>query len=295
MPRVPDRDPSSRPSFAGLRVLVAESRRAREMASLVTTYGGEPLSAPAMREVPLESNTEAVAFAERLERGDVDLVVLLTGVGTRALVAVVEAVRGSRDAFVAALRRTRVLARGPKPVAVLRELDVPVWLTAPEPNTWRELLAALDARRGELSLEGLRVAVQEYGVANPELLAGLEERGARVTRVPVYQWALPEDLEPLRAAVRAVIAGEVDVALFTTATQFVHLLQVAGEEGARDGVLVGLRRMVVASIGPTTSEELRRHGLAPDLESSHPKMGFLVREAAERAGELLRGKRAPEA
>jgi len=295
MPRVPDRDTSSRPSFAGLRVLVAESRRAREMASLVTSYGGDPLSAPAMREVPLESNTEAIVFAEALERGDVDLVVLLTGVGTRALVAVVEAVRGSRDGFVAALRRTRVVARGPKPVAVLRELDVPIWMTAPEPNTWRELLAALDARRGELSLEGLRVAVQEYGVANPELLAGLESRGAHVTRVPVYQWALPEDLEPLRAAVRAVVAGEVDVALFTTATQFVHLLQVAEEAGARDGVLDGLRRMVVASIGPTTTEELRRHGLAPDLESSHPKMGFLVREAAERSSGLLRDKRAQDA
>jgi uroporphyrinogen-III synthase len=207
MPKVPDRAGSSHPSFGGLRVLVAESRRAREMAALVTTYGGEPLSAPAMREVPLASNTEAVAFADGLSRGDFDLVVLLTGVGTRALVAVVEAVRGDREAFLAALRRTRVVARGPKPVAVLRELEVPVWMTAPEPNTWRELLAALDARRGELALDGLRVAVQEYGVANPELLAGLESRGARVTRVPVYQWALPEDLEPLRAAIRAVTAG----------------------------------------------------------------------------------------
>jgi len=295
MPRVPDRTSSSGPSFSGLRVLVAESRRAREMTSLVTTYAGMPLSAPAMREVPLESNTEAVAFADGLDRGEFDLVVLLTGVGTRALVAVVEAVRGSRDAFLSALRRTRVVARGPKPVAVLRELEVPVWMTAPEPNTWRELLAAFDARRDELSLEGRRVAVQEYGVANPELLAGLESRGARVTRVPVYQWDLPEDLEPLRAAVRALAAGGVDVALFTTATQVVHLLRVADDMGARAGALDGLRRVVVASIGPTTTEELRRQGLDPDLESSHPKMGFLVREAAERAGALLDAKRASRA
>jgi len=294
MPRVPGRT-NSGPSFAGLRVLVAESRRAREMASLVTTYGGTPLSAPSMREVPLESNTEAVAFANGLERGDYDVVVLLTGVGTRALVAVVEAVRGSRDAFLAALRRSRVVARGPKPVAVLRELDVPIWMTAPEPNTWRDLLAAFDARRDELSLEGLRVAVQEYGVANPELLAGLESRGARVTRVPVYQWALPEDLGPLRTAIRALVAGEVDVALFTTATQVVHLLRVAEDMGARADALEGLRRIAVASIGPTTSEELRRHGLDPDLESSHPKMGFLVREAAERAGAVLDAKRTPPA
>jgi uroporphyrinogen-III synthase len=278
-------------AFDGLRVLVLESRRARELATLVTTYGGEPMSAPSMREVPLESNTEALAFADRLERGEFDLVVLLTGVGTRALIATVEQVRGSRDSFIDALRRSRIVARGPKPVAALRDVHVPVWLTAPEPNTWRELLAALDSRANELPLKGLRVAVQEYGVSNPDLLAGLRDRGAIVTAVSVYQWALPEDLEPLRAACRAVADGKIDVVLFTTATQAVHLLQVAETMGLSGAVIEGLRKCVVASIGPTTSEELRERGTDPDMESSHPKMGFLVREAAERAGGLLKAKR----
>jgi uroporphyrinogen-III synthase len=282
---------SSPPRFDSLRVLVLESRRAREMAALVTSHGGQPISAPSMREVPLESNTEALAFADALERGEFDLVILLTGVGTRALVAVVEGVRGSREGFVEALRRTKVVARGPKPVAVLRELNVPVWLTAPEPNTWRELLGALDSRQNELSLSGLRVAVQEYGAANPDLLAGLDARGARVTRVPVYQWALPEDLEPLESACRALAEGKVDVVLFTTATQVVHLLHVAETMGLSDGVRGGLGNVVVASIGPTTSEELRQHGITPDLEPDHPKMGFLVREAASRAADLLKAKR----
>jgi uroporphyrinogen-III synthase len=281
----------SQPSFENLRVLILESRRAREMASIVASYGGTAISAPSMREVPLESNTEALAFADALERGEYDLVILLTGVGTRALVAVVEGVRGSRDAFVAALCRTRVVARGPKPVAVLRELDVPVWLTAPEPNTWREVLASLDGRQSELPLRGARVAVQEYGASNPDLLSGLEARGATITRVPVYQWALPEDLGPLESACRALAGGGVDVALFTTATQVVHLLKVAQSMGLDEGVRAGLRKAVVASIGPTTTEELRQQGIAPDLESSHPKMGFLVREAAERAAELLKAKR----
>jgi uroporphyrinogen-III synthase len=244
-----------------------------------------------MREVPLESNTEAVAFADGLERGEFDLVILLTGVGTRALIAAIERVRGSRDRFIDALRRSKIVARGPKPVAALREVQVPVWITAPEPNTWREILSILDSRESELSLRGLRVAVQEYGVSNPDLLTGLRDRGAIVTPVPVYQWALPEDVEPLRAACRALSEGLVDVILFTTATQVVHLLNVAGTVGLGDAVLGGLRKAVVASIGPTTSEELRERGADPDMEASHPKMGFLVREASERATELLRAKR----
>jgi uroporphyrinogen-III synthase len=245
-----------------------------------------------MREVPLESNTEALAFADGLERGEFDLVILLTGVGTRALLATVEQVRGSCDNFIKALRRTKIVARGPKPVAALREVNVPVWLTAPEPNTWREVLTALDARKDELPVRGCRVAVQEYGVPNPELVAGIRERGATVTTVPVYRWALPEDLEPLRGACRAISQGGVDVALFTTATQVVHLLEVAGDMGLTAGVTEGLNKLVVASVGPTTSEELRERGTVPDIEASHPKMGFLVREASERAAELLKAKRA---
>jgi len=267
-------------------VLLLESRRSREMASLVTTYGGRAIEAPSMREVPLETNTEALAFADALVRREFDLVVLLTGVGTRALLQLVEQVRGTRDQFVQALAETRIAARGPKPVAVLRELKIAPWLIAPEPNTWRELLSALDAKAAELPLRGLRVAVQEYGASNPALLAGLAERGATVTRVPVYQWALPEDLGPLRSAIEALVRGDIDVALFTTATQLTHLRQVAESMGLWAAVHEALNRVVVASIGPTTSEELREQGIRIDLEPTHPKMGFLVREAAERAGAL---------
>ena len=279
------------PSFGGLRVLVLESRREREMTSLVTSYGGEPLAAPSMREVPLESNTQAVEFADRLDKDDFDLVVLLTGVGTRALLQVVERVRGSRDTFVAALSRTRVVARGPKPLAVLRELQVPAWAIVPEPNTWRELIAVLDDRAAELSLRGARVAVQEYGVSNHDLLSALRERGADVTAVPVYQWALPEDLGPLRRGISALASGDVDVVMFTTATQLNHLLQVAGSMQLEDRVRQALARCVVASIGPTTSAELRERGIGIDVEPSHPKMGFLVRETAEQAGAILKTKR----
>lgn len=281
----------AQPSFNGLRVLVLESRRARELGLIVTSYGGEPLVAPSMREVPIESNAEAVRFIDDLIAGEFDVVILLTGVGSRVLLDIVQRVQGTRKRLIEALKEAVVVCRGPKPLAVMREIDVPVFLTAPEPNTWRELLAALDERKSELSLDGLNVAVQEYGASNPDLLAGLESRGARVTPVPVYQWALPEDVEPLRKAVRAVADDALDVVLFTTATQAVHLMKIAEELGLADRVRAGLRRMVVGSIGPTTSEELRQRGIQIDLESSHPKMGFLVREAAERSADILRQRR----
>jgi uroporphyrinogen-III synthase len=170
-------------------------------------------------------------------------------------------------------------------MAVLREWQVPIAVTAPEPNTWRELLEAMDTQN--LDMRGKQIAVQEYGVSNQELLQGLTERGARVTRVPVYQWALPEDTAPLRAAVDALIAKQIDVALFTTGVQVQHLFQIAEQAGKKNALVAQMPQVVKASIGPTTSEVLRGHGLAVDLEASHPKMGFLVKEAAEQSASLV--------
>jgi uroporphyrinogen-III synthase len=279
----------AKPSFQGLRVLALESRRSTELATLIRNFGGHPFIAPALREVPLESNTEALDFAGELIRGEFDVVVFLTGVGTRLLLNVAERAF-ARETFVAALTRVKVVARGPKPLAVLRELQVPVWVAAPEPNTWRELLAAIDARAQELP-DRARIAVQEYGVSNPELLEALRGRGAQVTRVPVYQWALPEDVRPLEEAVKSISRGDIDVALFTTSVQVTHLMEITSRLRLEAGVQRGLNRAVIASIGPTTSEELRRHGLSADLEPSHPKMGVLVTEVAERAVDLLAAKR----
>jgi uroporphyrinogen-III synthase len=277
--------------LAGLRVLSLESRRAAEMAKLIENYGGRAMVAPSMREIPLESNIEAREFAQELAGGGFDMVIFLTGVGTRALAKVVETVY-PLEKFVEALRRVTVVARGPKPVAALKELGVPVAIAVPEPNTWRDLLRTLDENVGAAALAGRRVAVQEYGASNSELLAGLAERGARVTRVPVYQWALPEDTGPLRAGVEAIAAGEIDLALFTTSIQVTHLLKIAREMNREREVRRGFERLVVGSIGPITSEELREQGFAVDFEPAHPKMGFLVNEAAQRAAELLGKKRA---
>lgn len=274
--------------FHGLRVLSFESRRATEIAELIRRQGGDAFVAPSMREAPIENNPEAFEFAELLFRGEFDMMIFLTGVGTRALDNFL-ASHYPPETFAEALRKITIVARGPKPVAALRELQVPVTITVPEPNTWRELLAAT-ANRPER-----QIAVQEYGKSNPELLEGLRARGAEVTPVRVYQWDLPEDTRPLREAIRRIVEGQADVAVFTTSIQLTHLVRVAAAARLEDKVLAGLRRMVIASIGPTTSESMEEVGLTPDIVATHPKMGFLVKETAEQASAILERKRAAHA
>jgi uroporphyrinogen-III synthase len=272
----------------GLRVVSFESRRSVEMAELIRNYGGEPIQAPSMREVPLTDQREALAFGETLLAGDWDVLILLTGVGTRMLIAAL-ATRWPKDDVVKALGRLTLVCRGPKPIAALKEVGLAPALAVPEPNTWRDLLSELDRR---LPIGGRRVAVQEYGARNEELLAGLRQRGAHVSTVPVYGWALPEDMAPLRRAIERIVSSEVGVALFSSATQVDNLFRVAGEMGQGDALREEFRkRMVVASIGPITTERLREHGIEPDLRPAHPKMGHLVTEIARRAAELLERKR----
>ncbi|HAY82341.1 MAG TPA: uroporphyrinogen decarboxylase [Planctomycetaceae bacterium] len=272
--------------FNGLRVAAFESRRGDEIARMIERQGGVPHVSPSMREVPLGENPEALEFAHRLIVGEITTVVFLTGVGFRHLLAFVER-HLDRQRYLDALCDIVTIARGPKPAAALREVGITPTHQVPEPNTWREILTTVD---GGINIANQTVGLQEYGKPNPSLTAGLEARGAHVFRIPVYRYELPEDTAQLEANVRAMVQGDIDVVLFTSAHQIVNLLHVAERLQIKSEVLAAFRRLVVASVGPTTSEMLRNLEIPVDIEPASPKMGPLVNASAERSRELLNRK-----
>jgi len=277
--------------FQGLRVGALESRMATKMERFILRHGGVPVVALSMRELPLSENPRALECGDALLAEQVDMVVLLTGVGFRALLEVVQT-RYALPEITAALRKTVLVARGPKPILVLKELGLHPHIAVPEPNTWRDILNALDASYPD-GLQGMRVAVQEYGVSNPEFLEGLRERGAEVRPVPVYRWTLPDDLGPLKNLLQEVMDGAVPVLLITNAVQVEHIINVLGSDEKVNGFRKALHRMMVASIGQVASERLRHYGFPVDLEPSHPKMGILVKEASQAVHTILANKNPP--
>jgi uroporphyrinogen decarboxylase len=270
----------------GLRVVAFESRMAEELRALAERVGAQVALAPAMRLVGVEENGAAPVFAELLLADRFDVVIFLTGAGVKALLTLLEG-RYDRGALIAALGRTVTVARGPKAVFALQELGLSATLSVPEPGTWRELLRMLDER---LPLAGKRVAIQEYGVSNLDLTAGLEARGAHVRTVPVYRWALPENRAPLLKALAGLLGGEFDVALFSSAAQVTHLFQLAGAQGIEDQLRRALDAIVVGSIGPVCAEAVRRYGLVVDIQPLRPTLDHLVKDAVGRAPEILREK-----
>jgi uroporphyrinogen decarboxylase len=278
---------SDSPTLAGLRVASLESRRADDIARLIERFGGQPFVSPSMREVPIEQNREAIDFAHRLITGGIDVMIFLTGVGFKHLLSAVER-HVDRQRYLDALTDIVTICRGPKPVAAMAEVGLKPTHRVPEPNTWRELLATIDAG---IAVANHNVGVQEYGVTNRSLIAGLEARGAHVVNVRVYQWDLPLDQEPLAGNIRAIAAGERDVVLFTSAHQVANLLRLAQQLGLEPQLREALAKTVVASIGPTTSEMLQDQDLPVDVAPEHPKMGPLVAAVAEQARTILDRKR----
>ena len=275
------------PNFENLRVAAFESRRSTEMERFIEKFGGQAFVSPSMREVPLESNRQAIEFANLLLTGQIDIVIFMTGVGFKYLLDVVSK-SVDRTRYLESLTDIKTVARGPKPLAAMREVGLDPTLKIPEPNTWREVLDGLDRF---CPVNNRRVAIQEYGKPNVSLVAGIEARGGMAMQVPVYRWALPEDPHELHLNAQRIADQELDVLLFTSANQITNLFQVAEALQIEDEVRKQMNRIAVFSIGPTTSERLRDEQLPVDGEPSVGKMGQLVKYAAQHAANVIQRKR----
>ena len=282
------RAPVKARGLAGLRVVSFESRRAQDLGLLIRQSGGEVCYAPATREVPLADEQAILDFGAQLFQGNCDSLVLCTGIGTTILIDAL-CTRWPRASVLGQLQHTALLCRGPKPASALRAAGLTPRLVASEPHGERELLAGI-AR--ELEIGGRRVFVQDYGSVPEEFLDGLRALGASVTPVRVYRWALPVDPRELHHGLTEIVSGKADVAIFTST----HQVDNTFEYAARVALLQPLRDalagpVLVASLGPATSEELTRHGVHADLSPEQPKLGALVDCLARAASALQVEKR----
>ena len=275
-------------TLGGKVVAYVEARMQSEMGALVERHGGVPLAAPVLQEVYNTDTPEVTALIDDLCGGRVDIAVLQTGVGTRALFEAADT-QGRLPELLAALEGMTVIARSPKPAAVLRRNRVRIDLMPPEPFTSEDLIVSIDG----IDLSGREVAVQAYGGPNNLLTRTLRERGASVREVALYGWGLPDDLAPVRDLIRRLDAGEVDAVAFTSQPQVSNLLAIAAMSGQEAKLRRSLNsgEVLVASVGPVCTRRLQQNGLKVDVEPDHPHMGNLVLALAER----FQGQAAPEA
>jgi uroporphyrinogen-III synthase len=255
---------------------------------LLRRSGGDVSYAPSMRELPLADERGILEFGARLFDGECDALILLTGVGTTILVDALST-RWPRALVLTRLGQTPLLCRNAKTAAVLTGLGLKPTVVASEPNGPKEILSAMDSA---WVAKGKRIFVQEYGTINTELLEGLAARGAQLTLVKIYRWALPEDTRDLRSALQGIAQRRLDAAIFTSAHQVENVLDYADRLQLGQAVRDAFQQWVlVISIGPVTNEALHRHGIVPDLSPSQPKMAELVTSFERNAVGLAQAKR----
>jgi uroporphyrinogen-III synthase len=266
-----------RDALNGARVALLEARMGSELAELVRRYGGVVQSAPAVREAPLDCAVVVAEFLTRLEIPARRVHVFLTGAGAIALFE--EAARQKRLPFmIESLKEGTIVCRGPKPTAALKRYGVNAHACAVSPYTSHELL---DAVAG-LDLTGAEVTVVHYGERSETLADALRQRGATLNELCVYEWRLPEDVGPLQALARGIVARDIDAIVFTSQVQWKHLTRVASDLGLAEAVVQALNTdVVVASVGPVCSAALAEAGVVPRVVPENPKMGPLVAALAQ--------------
>ena len=266
-------------SLNGHTIAYVEARFQSEMGGLIQRHGGVPYAAPVLQEIYATDTPEVAALIDDICGGRVDIAILQTGVGTNALFQAADA-RGKLPELLAALDGMTVLARSPKPAAVLRRNKVRIDLMPPEPFTSEDMVES----SRNIDFAGRAVAVQAYGGPNSLLTRTLRERGADVRETSLYTWGLPDDVSPVVGLLDRLDAGEVAAVAFTSQPQVPNLLAIAAQSGREDTLRRSLNSdaVLVASVGPVCTRRLLQNDLKVDVEPPHPHMGNLVLALADR-------------
>jgi len=265
-------------SLNGKVVAYLETRMGSQMGALIERHGGVPYPAPVLQEIYRSDSTDVRQLVDDLCRGSVQVMVLLTGVGTQALIESASAM-GRLDEFLESLDKRTIIARSPKPASVLRRHKIHIDLMPPEPFTSQDMLDSLQ----DIDLQGKELAVQAYGAPNGFLTQGLMERGANVREVSLYTWGLPEDPRPAIRLIDDLSDGSIDALAFTSQPQVGNLFTIATEAGKKETLLAGLERksLAIASVGPVCTRRMLKAGIRVDVEPEHPHMGNLVMALAD--------------
>jgi uroporphyrinogen-III synthase len=270
-----------------ISVAILEHRFTKEFSTLFEKLGATVYACPLLEEKPVENREELQTFVRHVLDGQIDMMIFLTGVGARFLVAESESM-GERDAFLQALGNMTIVVRGPKPVAALRQLGLRAHVTPENPTTE----GVIEALRSQ-DLHGRRVGIQLYGTPNPQLVSALEAKGASVRPVQVYAYGAAADSGAVTTLIGRILDGNVRVIAFTSQPQVRMLFDFATQSNVADALRNALNtKVAVASIGEVTSRALQENGIVPRIVPAQSKMAALVQAVGEHfSGQPRTGER----
>jgi uroporphyrinogen-III synthase len=260
----------------GFTIGITADRRWEQQAELLSRRGATVLHGPTISTMYLGSDEDLRRATIDLIERPPDYLIATTGIGMRAWLEAASA-SGLSDSLLEALGRTKVIARGPKAAGAVEAVGLAVWERSPT-----EQMEALKSRLLEEPLAGCVVAIQEHGLASPQLAAALTGAGATVVTVPVYRWRLPDDPRAALRLIEEACAGRVDAITFTSAPAVHNLFAIAGNHGLADGLRDACNGdVVVACVGPVCAGGALQEGIGAPLAPDVGRLGLLVRTISD--------------
>lgn len=258
--------------LAGRSVIVTRARsQAAGLAEPLEALGATVITCPVIETVDPDDWGPADAAIDDLEGYD-----WIVFTSTNGVDRFLDRLRSRRGSLLA-LGGARVAAVGAATERQLREAGVEPELVPDEFHADSLADAFIEMGAGQ----GWRVLVPRALKGRDVLPEALRARGAEVDLVPVYRTvAVAPDAEVLDM----LRIGRIDAVSFTSPSTARHFS--AAIEGAGMDPRVALSHVAVASIGPVTTEALRRLGVEPDIEPDESTM----RALADAIGEHFAGK-----
>lgn len=265
-------------SLDGCTIALAEARQLEELAQMLESEGATVLRYPMLSIIDAPDPTPVLAWLHELCAERFTFVVLMTGEALRRLLHFAER-DGLRDSCIAALARTKLISRGPKPIQALKEIGLAPTRVAQIPTTE----GVIDVLRSE-TLQGQTIGVTLYGEPNPALEQFLVSKGAQVQSVMPYIYAPATDDDRVADLIARLQSNAIDAILFTSSSQVDRLYEVAERHNLQEALREGLARTRVAAIGPVLAEHLRRRGATVHI---CPEQGFVMKNLVQHVRRAL--------
>lgn len=230
-----------------------------KLAKLISERSGVPLIAPTVEVRPLPYAGLVKKLIQEVISGGIDYVIFMSINGVRAAFEVARE-GGVGDEFIKALGRVRVLAIGPKTRGEIERHGVRVSLV-PQRFSSRGIVECLS----QSDLRGKTIALVRASGASPFLSGELRKRGTRVLEVGAYKTDLPSDRKRVESLIEDLVEGKVDAITFTSPSAVQNIFAVAGDRHRSNDLREKLGDAVVAAIGPTTQEALKKAGVHTDV------------------------------
>jgi len=251
----------------GYRILILETREEAQFSKLLAEKSAVVVQCPMFAIHDAPDPAPIIGWIKRQIESPFDDIVLMTGEGVRRMVKLAQQ-SGLDQTFVAALGKSRKFCRGPKPGRALRELSLEPQQTTEKPTT-EGVIQMLE----KFDLKGHRLGLQLYpDKDHSELIGAIRDRGADVDSVLPYVYDPKAADGSIVTAIDDMAEGRIDALALTNLGQVRRLFEAAKAQGCEARLRDGLKKTLIASVGPAVTGELAAQGLRPDVmppENAH--------------------------